>query len=170
MSTTLKPAHSSARLHDGGPVYLVRKILSARRRGKGLQYLVDWEGRCSVECCWIPSGFVLDLTLVCDLHTFNPEPSGGRASLTCHSFKTKPYSHCKGIKGQAYTQHPWPLYLDVSLLSFRRPCFRYSFALAIPWTLDLFSRPCLFTNPSGLVVSFFRPCLLAQPHWTCWPR
>ncbi|KAI2655102.1 Transposon Tf2-9 polyprotein [Labeo rohita] len=84
------------RIVDGGPAYTVRRILDSRPRGRGTQYLVDWEGYGPEERSWVPGRFILDPALIQDYRrrvSSTPGPSGaGPGGGYCHTHRiTSPH-------------------------------------------------------------------------------
>ena len=65
----LPPPH----IVDGGPVYAVRRLIRCHRRGRDLQYLVDWEGNGPEERSWVPAHHILNSTLMTNFHWEHPD-------------------------------------------------------------------------------------------------
>uniref|UniRef100_A0A8C7JNW6 Gypsy retrotransposon integrase-like protein 1 n=1 Tax=Oncorhynchus kisutch TaxID=8019 RepID=A0A8C7JNW6_ONCKI len=76
---------------EGVPAYSVRSILDLRRRARGLQYLMDWEGYGPEERCWVPVEDVRSFHVI----IIPPSPSGS----PCTSPSGSTQGRCRPRRG-----------------------------------------------------------------------
>ncbi|XP_061741298.1 uncharacterized protein LOC133541746 [Nerophis ophidion] len=60
-------------LPNGDQVWTVKEILRVRRQGRGLVYLVDWDGYGPEDRSWVPASYLADPSLLEDFYRANPD-------------------------------------------------------------------------------------------------
>ena len=70
------PALPPPEIVDGHTQWKVRRLLDIRRRGRGFQYLVDWEGYSVEDRSWVSRKLIMDPGLISEFHRSHPGKPG----------------------------------------------------------------------------------------------
>lgn len=66
---------------DVEPVHTVKRLLAVHRRGRGRQYLVDWEVYGPEERAWLSASDILDPDLIWEFHDQHPDEPGPSGAI-----------------------------------------------------------------------------------------
>nr|XP_061779292.1 uncharacterized protein LOC133570620 [Nerophis lumbriciformis]XP_061820711.1 uncharacterized protein LOC133609218 [Nerophis lumbriciformis] len=93
-------------LANGDQVWTVKEILRVRRQGRGLVYLVDWEGYGPEDRSWVPASYLADPSLLEDFYRANPDAprrSSGASHKGWGTVMTRSRTHVSSAVGAAGT-------------------------------------------------------------------
>ncbi len=106
--TPTRPTRPPPALDEGSSIYRVRRLLDVRPRGRGHQFLVDWEGYGPEERRWIPARDVLDRSLIDDFYRSRQSPSSGAPGGARWGRGTVMSWVCSLFPSLFFSLSPWP--------------------------------------------------------------